>query len=95
MKKTVIMVILGTTAVLMTATGQDNFEPDPGQPTGRSRKPPSPPIEAVLDANSDGTIDASEIANASAALNTLDKNGDGKLAPEEYLPSMSRTRPSR
>jgi hypothetical protein len=38
-----------------------------------------------LDANHDGVIDADEIANASAALKTLDKNGDGKLTPAEFM----------
>ena len=47
--------------------------------------PPSPLMEA-LDANHDGVIDANEIANASAALKALDKNGDGKLTPDELRP---------
>jgi len=47
--------------------------------------PPSPLMEA-LDANHDGVIDANEIANASAALKTLDKNGDGKLTQDELRP---------
>lgn len=38
---------------------------------------------AALDANHDGTIDETEIANASNALKKLDKNGDGKITPEE------------
>lgn len=44
------------------------------------------PLMAALDANHDGTIDEKEIANASAALKTLDKNGDGKLTAEELRP---------
>ncbi len=47
--------------------------------------PPAPPIFAALDANHDGLVDASEIANASAALMTLDKNGDGKLTMLELM----------
>jgi len=57
--------------------------PPPG-PDGH--RPPRPPIIAALDANGDGIIDASEIANASAALLKLDKNGDGKLTPDEWRP---------
>src|SRR5205085_888255 len=44
-----------------------------------------PLIIHALDANHDGIIDASEIANAIAALQKLDKNGDGQLTPDEYL----------
>jgi hypothetical protein len=60
--------------------------PPPGQ--GRGGHRPPPPLIAVLDANHDGIIDADEIANASAALKTLDKNGDGRLTPDEYMPPM-------
>jgi hypothetical protein len=42
-------------------------------------------VEA-LDVNHDGIIDSNEIANASAELLTLDKNGDGQLTPDEYRP---------
>jgi hypothetical protein len=41
----------------------------------------------ALDANHDGTLSAAEIANAPAALKTLDKNGDGQLTPDEYMPA--------
>jgi hypothetical protein len=44
-----------------------------------------PPIFAALDTNHDGMIDASEIANASAALKTLDKDGTGQLTVRELL----------
>ena len=57
--------------------------PPPG-PDGE--RPPPPPIVAALDTNGDGIIDASEIANASASLKKLDKNGDGELTPDEYRP---------
>jgi hypothetical protein len=56
-----------------------------GGPGGPRRMGPAPLMEA-LDANHDGVIDATEIANASAALKALDKNGDGKLTQEELRP---------
>jgi hypothetical protein len=58
----------------------------PGGPGGPPRRPPIPPLIHALDANHDGVIDAGEIANASAALATLDKNGDGQLTMDELLP---------
>ena len=53
------------------------------------------PIMQALDANADGTIDEKEISNATAALKKLDKNGDGKLNPEELRPPRpeGRARP--
>ena len=45
------------------------------------------PLMAALDANHDGVIDEKEIATASAALKTLDKNADGKLTREELFPA--------
>ena len=49
---------------------------------------------AALDANHDGVIDADEIANASAALRKLDKNGDGKLTMDELRPPRRQGGPS-
>ena len=58
----------------------------PGAPGLSGHRPPPPPVIAVLDANHDGVIDATEIANASRALLTLDKNGDGQLTMDELRP---------
>lgn len=68
----------------------------PGGPGGMGprRMPPSPLMEA-LDANHDGVIDATEIANASAALKSLDKNGDGKLTQDELRPPRPQGGPGR
>ncbi len=57
----------------------------PGNDADGKHRPPAPPFFAALDANHDGVLDASEIANASAALMTLDKNGDGKLTLFELM----------
>ena len=81
------MLALGTTALVVNA--QDNGGPQNvnGQngPPMRGQRPPPPAIVGALDANHDGVIDATEIANAPAVLKSLDKNGDGKLTPDEFM----------
>ncbi|MGB8167452.1 MAG: YHYH protein [Chthoniobacteraceae bacterium] len=57
--------------------------PIPGGSDPGFRSGPPPQIEA-LDLNKDGVIDAEEIAKAPQSLKVLDKNGDGKLTPDEY-----------
>ena len=54
-------------------------QPGQGGQGGPPPPPPPPPLLQALDADGDGIISAAEIANAPAALKTLDKNGDGKL----------------
>lgn len=56
-----------------------------GPPGGGPHHPPMP-LMAVLDANTNRVLEASEIANAPVALAKLDKNADGKLTLEELLP---------
>ena len=73
--------------------GQQGEDQGPGQGQWHHRPPPLPIVE-VLDANHDGIIDSNEIANASAALKTLDKNGDGQLTKDEYLPPRPRGAPA-
>jgi len=80
-------------ALSLTAYAQDAGGPPQGGPGGQGGGPggpgggrrPVPAIVAALDANHDGVIDADEIANATAALKTLDKNGDGKLTRDEFM----------
>ena len=77
-------------------------EKPPGAPAGRRPHPPEgapgtdpqgaphhpvSPLMAALDVNQDGELDATEIANAAAALKTLDLNGDGQLTLEELRPA--------
>jgi hypothetical protein len=84
---------LSASALVLMAQGVGNHQRPPhgegaggpGGPDGPGHRPP-PPIIAALDANRDGAIDAAEIANASAALLTLDANGDGQLTREELRP---------
>ena len=65
-----------------------------GGPGGHPRHPPLP-IVMALDTNHDGVIDSNEIANAPAALKSLDKNGDGQLTADEYLPPLPKGRTRR
>ncbi|HEY1788700.1 MAG TPA: hypothetical protein VGJ73_11115 [Verrucomicrobiae bacterium] len=67
------------------AYAQDNDAPN-GDGPPRHHRPPPLPLVLALDTNHDGIIDSNEIANASAELLTLDKNGDGQLTQDEYLP---------
>jgi Ca2+-binding EF-hand superfamily protein len=60
------------------------------QPPGRFGRggPMRSPVFLALDTDKDGVISAAEIASASAALKSLDKNGDGKLSEDEVRPQM-------
>ncbi|MEJ0091775.1 MAG: hypothetical protein WDM80_18750 [Limisphaerales bacterium] len=85
----IMLAVLALGASAFIASSQDSGTAPGGTPPHgsgpRGHRPP-PPIIAALDANHDGVIDADEIANASTALKTLDKNGDGKLTQDELRP---------
>lgn len=89
-KTMLAMLALGVAAC--TGHAQDNGAPPEGGPPGGGpggppgHRPPPLPLLLALDVNHDGVIDSNEIANASAELLTLDKNKDGQLTPNEYLP---------
>jgi Ca2+-binding EF-hand superfamily protein len=55
--------------------------------------PANAALVTALDTNHDGVIDSNEIANARAELLTLDKNGDGQLTADEYLPPLPANAP--
>jgi hypothetical protein len=82
MKVTLALLALGASA--LAASAQD----DGDRPPMNGHCPPPLPLVTALDANHDGVIDASEIANASTALLKLDQNGDGKLGADELKPQM-------
>ena len=92
MKILLTVLALGASAFLVNAQDNNDGPPGGGGPRGPGapggpgqHRRPVPAIVAALDANHDGVIDSNEIANASAALKTLDKNGDGKLTPDEFM----------
>ena len=86
MKRMILTAALALGVSVLRAMAQDEGGPPPGGFGGFRGAPPLPPIIMVLDANHDGIISSNEIANASAALKTLDKNGDGQLTKDEWLP---------
>ncbi|MGZ4965344.1 MAG: hypothetical protein ACXWC8_22540, partial [Limisphaerales bacterium] len=97
MKKTILLIALlfalqTLTITLLAQNGPGGRGPrGPGGSGGgqggpNGHRPPPSPVVMVLDANHDGVIDAQEIANAPAALATLDTNGDGTLTPDELRP---------
>src|ERR1019366_3057199 len=96
MKKSSLILALALGLTAWGAMAQPSGDPSSGQgpgpdgpPPGESHhgrhRPPPLPLLKALDTNGDGIIDAAEIANASAELLKLDKNGDGKLTPDEYM----------
>jgi Ca2+-binding EF-hand superfamily protein len=59
--------------------------PPDGRP-GQGGPVPGSPVLRALDADGNGEISASEIADAAKALAKLDRNGDGKLTLDEIVP---------
>lgn len=53
------------------------------------------PLLSALDVNHDGVIDEQELAKAPDALRALDRNGDGRITPDEMSPAMGRGRGGR
>jgi hypothetical protein len=92
MKMMLAIMTIGATALAASAQDDGTNAPPPGGPDqggpgfgGGRHHPPLSAIVRALDVNHDGIIDSNEIANASAELLTLDKNGDRKLTWDEYM----------
>jgi hypothetical protein len=58
----------------------------PASPADADHPRPLNPVMLALDANADGDLSTTEIANAIASLNALDLNKDGKLTADEFMP---------
>lgn len=95
-KIVLLTLALGVSACILPA--QDSNQPSEGErpprrqgggPGGPGGQRPANPIFLALDLNNDGAIDADEMAKASASLKKLDKNGDGKLTPDEFRPKRA------
>jgi len=84
-KPTLAMLVFGLATIALRAQdGPPGGGSPPSGPGGH--RPPPLPLQLALDVNHDGVIDSNEIANASEELLTLDKNGDGQLSQDEYMP---------
>ena len=79
--------------------GQTSTAPPPRPPSqAREARPlerPRPPLDAALDEDGDEIISAAEIARAPLLLKKLDRNGDGRLTPDEYQPTPQTGQPSK
>lgn len=87
--------VIGVSSAYAQNYGAPNGDGANGGGPPRHHRPPPLPLMLALDANHDGIIDSNEIANASAELLTLDKNGDGQLTADEYLPPRPRNADSQ
>ena len=69
--------------------GDSRLTPDELRPArpGNPEDPVGIVLMEALDTNHDGVLDAREIAHAPSSLRRLDKNGDGKLTPDELQPA--------
>ena len=78
--------------------GQTAAAPPP-RPLGQARESrplerPRPPLDVALDEDGDEIISAAELARAPLLLKKLDRNGDGRLTPDETQPMpQTGTRP--
>jgi hypothetical protein len=86
----VALILAAAALAAAVVTAQQTTVPSHGDGQGPRR--PRPPIDTALDVNGDEVIDAGELANALAALATLDRNRDGQLTPDEYRPPRPERR---
>lgn len=85
MKSTYAILVMG---LALSAAAQTSR-----QPQNQVHDPLHQPfIVAALDANKDGIIDATEQANAAAALTALDQNRNGQLEMSEVMPRLANER---
>jgi hypothetical protein len=84
MKKIFAMFVFAMAMTAMVSFAQEAGGKGKGE--GKRQMPPPSPVVTALDADGNGIIDEKEIAASAEALKKLDKNGDGKLTPDELRP---------
>jgi hypothetical protein len=78
-----------STLLAQTTDGSGKRGPHRGGPRGGGHA-----IVLALDADKDGEISATELANAKTALAALDKNGDGNVTMDEMRPARPANAPT-
>ena len=79
-------------------SGEPNEEPgDPEEPAPESGDGDRPrvfgPLATALDTDRDGTVSEAELESAARSLRLLDRNGDGRLSPDELGPAAGGGNP--
>lgn len=88
--KKIFLFMVSLCGFLAGAACAQDLKPAGDAGAGNPPRRPKPPIFTAIDTNQDNLLSADEIAQAAAALKTLDKNGDGQLSREECLPPHPR-----
>lgn len=87
------LVALFTLGVATVLAQQPGGQRGPGGSEGPAGGRRPPPLIEALDADHDHVISVEELKNATSALQTLDKNNDGKLTEDEFRDSGGRPGP--
>lgn len=87
-------ILLAVAAVSCAAVSLVRAQGAPAAPQAPLPMMQASPVLKAVDANSDGSISAAELAGAPARLRTLDKNADGKLVRAEAAVSLIALRGS-
>lgn len=89
---TLITAALAAGTVLTTAQpaerGPRPERPRAQRPGGAQQPVRVNPFFVMFDANHDGVIDQQEVAKAAEVLKKLDRDGDGKITPQEFRPRI-------
>lgn len=88
-----ILCLVSVLGLGATASAQPHGHRSDG-PAGRHGRPPGGhPIIRAIDADKNGVVSAAELAGASAAILSLDTNGDGTVSSSELHPARPRGTP--